>query len=196
MNGFKAYLHLQKQLGRQMAAVGCQKKPQSGDTVYPKLFDWHSKNKYLRQLRTRLVHRRSEHTEASSAIGTAFQALIVNVRAKEQKSAGASDRQFRVQVADETDDGNDDEDGEEFEPWVARTNGRPSRGQAVLDKALGEVRTPPSDGFEYIENENYTIIDMPAEDSDHDKNMPVTKDGKGVGMPRTVEPFQILIMKV
>ncbi|KAL0630997.1 hypothetical protein Q9L58_010150 [Maublancomyces gigas] len=171
-------------------------KTQSGERVYQKLCDWLSKHKYLRQLRRTWVNRRGEDTEASSTIGTAFQALIVDVGAKERKSAGASDRQFRVRVADKTDDEDDHEDdeaasgadvpfgnpahiqltdAEEVEALVTSSNARQLRAQVVLHRALGGDQTPPPDCFAYIEDEDYTIIDMPAEDSDHDENMIIEK---------------------
>lgn len=42
--------------------------------------------------------------EASGAIKVAFQALIADIGAREQKSAGAGDWQFLVQVVEESED--------------------------------------------------------------------------------------------
>ncbi|KAL0630443.1 hypothetical protein Q9L58_010710 [Maublancomyces gigas] len=80
-------------------------------------------------------------------------------------------------------------DAEKVEAWVTSSYARPLRAQVVLHRALRSDQTPPPYDFAYIENDDYTMIDMPAEDSDCDENMPVTKEGKRVGMPRTDKPF-------
>ncbi|KAL0631426.1 hypothetical protein Q9L58_009706 [Maublancomyces gigas] len=91
----QAYLRLRKELAGEMAAVDWQNKMQSRERLWR---TW--------------VNCRGEDTEASSAFGTAFQALIADVGAKERKSAGAGDRQFWVPVADEADNEDDHEDDE------------------------------------------------------------------------------------
>ncbi|KAL0632880.1 hypothetical protein Q9L58_008222 [Maublancomyces gigas] len=195
--------------------------------------------------------------------------MIVDVGAKEQKSASAGEQQFRVQVANEIDEeGPEYEEVEErpgkkswvafvalldisnastaarplilvhtvgpdatyivdgrypwFPPgnrpantgvlahfmmqnpmaalggggWVARSNARPLRAQVVLHRARRGDQTPPPHCFACIKKEDHAINDMPAEVSDHDEIIRVTKPGKRVGMPRTDAMFQRLISKV
>ncbi|KAL0631196.1 hypothetical protein Q9L58_009948 [Maublancomyces gigas] len=87
-------------------------------------------------------------------------------------------------------------DTNEVEAWVASNNARPFGAQVVPNRTLREGYTPAPDGFAFIEDEDCKMIDIPTEDSDHVKNMRVTKEEKRFGMPLTDEPFQRFIRKL
>lgn len=308
-----SYLRLRKDLAAHMSATGWRNKTYSGEVAYDALCSWLSQHRYLKGLRRTSVNRGEKSSEASEAIGKAFQALIADVGAKECKSAGASDRNFRTEDPDEAEEEDEDEeeehprkrkrvasgtlavtpatsvaarppvhvhmvdpdaegapphgpypwfgrgtrpaytrvlaylimrelvnlarkhmaperaardfygaietpgpapanapydvpygdpacvqltDAEEVEAWVSSSNARPLRVLVVLHRTQRGIQTPPPPGFPYVHDQDYTMLDMPAEDSDHDEKMRVNRHGMKVAMPRTDEPFQRLIRKI
>ncbi|KAI5843138.1 hypothetical protein DFP73DRAFT_527795, partial [Morchella snyderi] len=91
-------------------------------------------------------------------------------------------------------------DSEEVEGWLKNSVGRPRRILAILHRAgaganLGGAETPPlSRAFPHIEEEDYTMMDIPAEDSDYEEgNHRINAKGMRVYLPRTDASNQRLI---
>ncbi|KAH8146315.1 uncharacterized protein LAJ45_09758 [Morchella importuna] len=66
-------------------------------------------------------------------------------------------------------------DSEELEGWLKNSNARPRRILAVLHRAgaganLGGAESPPlNPAFPHVEEDDYSMIDIPAEDSDYEE---------------------------
>lgn len=92
-------------------------------------------------------------------------------------------------------------DSEELEGWLANTTARLQRVLAILHReqaGFGESgnESPPShQRFPHIEETDYSILDIPAEDPSFDPHFRVTNTGCRVNMPRTFESFQRIIQE-
>lgn len=66
----------------------------------------------------------------------------------------------------------------------------------IRHRALrGDQSTPPS-GLHYIDDIDYTMVNFPAGNSEHDDIKPVTKEGTRVEMTCNHESFRRRIRKV
>lgn len=74
-------------------------------------------------------------------------------------------------------------DADEVEAWVASSTSRPLRARVVLHRVFHTMDKPSPASLPYIEDDDYLMINMLVEDSNHDQNMRVTGTGKKVGMP-------------
>ncbi|KAI5836694.1 hypothetical protein DFP73DRAFT_532538 [Morchella snyderi] len=91
-------------------------------------------------------------------------------------------------------------DSEEVEVWLKNSTSRPRRVLAVLHRAgaganVGGAETPPlSRAFPHIEEDDYTMVDIPAENSDYDEgNHRINAKGLRLYLPRTDASNQRLI---
>ncbi|KAH8148287.1 uncharacterized protein LAJ45_07740 [Morchella importuna] len=91
-------------------------------------------------------------------------------------------------------------DSEEVEGWLKNSVGRPRRILAVLHRAgaganLGGAESPPLNrALPHIEEDDYTMIDIPAEDSDYEEGSHrINAKGLRVYLPRTDASNQRLI---
>jgi hypothetical protein len=91
-------------------------------------------------------------------------------------------------------------DSEELEYWLKKSNARPRRILAVLHRAgagstLGGAESPLlNSAFPHIEEDYYSMIDIPAENSDYEEGKhQINAKGLRVYMPRTDASNQRLI---
>jgi hypothetical protein len=91
-------------------------------------------------------------------------------------------------------------DSEELEGWFKNSNVRPRRILVVLHRAdvganLGSVESPPlNPPFAHVEEDDYRMIDIPAENSDYEEGKhQINAKGLRVYMPRTDVSNQRLI---
>jgi len=87
-------------------------------------------------------------------------------------------------------------DAEKVEAWVSSSNARPLRFLVVLHRANRTAQTPAPDSFSYFMDMEFDVVDLPAEDSDHNENACITKTGQKVAMPRADTSFQKLLRKL
>ena len=86
-------------------------------------------------------------------------------------------------------------DSEEVECWLQDTKTRPHRILAILHRAgmdgIDGLETPPARrSFPHIQEEDYTLVDLPAEDTEFDPNVRVTTTGRRIQLPRSDIGFQ------
>lgn len=70
----------------------------------------------------------------------------------------------------------------EVEACVLSSNVMHFRPLVILIKANRFLQKPPPQGFPYVLNNDYMMLNMPAEDSYHNENMQGTRAGRRVGM--------------
>jgi hypothetical protein len=91
-------------------------------------------------------------------------------------------------------------DSEELEGWLKNSNARPQRILTVLHRVgtganLGGTESPPlNPAFPHVEEDDYSMIDIPAKDSDYaEEKHRINAKVLGVYMPRTDASNQRLI---
>lgn len=137
----KAHFRLRKDRAAKMAATRWQKKMVSGKVNFNNQWNWISKDRYMRSIQ-KISTTAPGGANDPQAITSAFQALIADVGAKESKSTGAGDSNFRTISPDEADDDNEVEDQEdEDEDKLPRKRRRGA--YEALAVALPAVPAPP-----------------------------------------------------